>query len=62
MITYEIERKRWKKIKQIHLQIHMYLSNKKPHCAENEIKWLLAQCYTIHTVIDKLFEFHFHEY
>ena len=64
MKTYEIERKKkWKKIKQIHLQIHLYLSNQKPQCAENAgIKWLLGQCYTIRTVIDKLFEFHFHEY
>ena len=63
MKTHEIERKKkWKKIKQIHLQIHLYLSNQKPQCAENGIKWLLGQCYTIHTVIDKLFEFHFHEY
>ena len=56
------EKKMEKKIKQIHLQIHVYLSNQKPQCAENGIKWLLGQYYTIHTVIDKLFEFHFHEY
>ena len=62
MKTYEIERKKMNKIKQIHLQIHLYLSNQKPQCAENRIKWLLGQYYTIHTVIDKLFEFHFHEY
>ena len=50
------------KIKQIHLQIHLYLGNQKPKSAVNGIKWLLGQCYTIHTVTDKLFEFHFHVY
>ena len=45
-----------------HLQIHLYLGNEKPQSAENEIIWLLVQYYTIHTVIDKLFEFHFHDY
>ena len=58
----KLREKKWKKIKQIHLQIRLYLSNQKPQCAENGIKWLLGQYYTIHTVIDKLFEFHFHEY
>ena len=50
------------KIKQIHLQIHLYLANQKPQRAENGIKWLLGLYYTIHTVEDKLFEFHFHEH
>ena len=50
------------KIKQIHLRIHLYLGNQKPKSAVNGIKWLLGQYYTIHTVIDKLFEFHFHVY
>ena len=50
------------KIKQIHLQIHLYLGNQNPQRAENGIKWLLGQYYSIHTVIDKLFEIHFHEY
>ena len=51
-----------KKIKHIHLQIHLYLGYQKPQSAENEIKWLLGQYYTINIVLDKLFEFHFHEY
>ena len=50
------------KIKQIHLQINLYLGNQKPKSAVNGIKWLLWQYYTIHTEIDKLFEFHFHVY
>ena len=52
------------KVKQIHLQIHLYLDNQKPQSAENGVKWLLGQytCNTTHTVTDKLFEFHFHEY
>ena len=47
------------KIKQIHLQIHLYLGYQKPKSAENEIKWLLRQYHTIHTVLDKLFGFIF---
>ena len=50
------------KIKQIQLQIHLYFDNKKSQSAENGIKWLLGQYDTTHTVTDKLFEFHFHEY
>ena len=50
------------KIKQIHLQKHLYLGNQKPQSAENGIKWSLGQYNTIRTVIDMLFEFHFHEY
>ena len=50
------------KIKQIHLQINLYLGNQKPKSAVNGIKWLLGQYHTIHTEIDKLFEFHFHVY
>ena len=50
------------KIKQIHLLIHLYLGNKTPQSAENEIKCVLGQYYTIHTVLDMLFEFYFHEY
>ena len=49
------------KIKQIHLQIHLYLGYQKPKITENEIKWLLGQYHTIHTVLDKLSGFHFHE-
>ena len=50
------------KIKQIHLQIDLYLDNQKPQSAENGIKWLLGQYNITHTVTDKLFEFHIHEY
>ena len=39
------------KIKQIHLQMHLYLGNQKPQSAENGIKWSLVQYYTIRTVI-----------
>ena len=35
------------KVKQILLQIHLYLGNRKPQSAENGIKWLLGQYYTI---------------
>ena len=49
------------KIKQINLQMHLYLGYQKPKSAENGIKWSLGQYYTIHTVIDELFVFHFHE-
>ena len=49
------------KIKQIHLQILLYLGYQKPKSTENEIKWLLGQYHTFHTVLDKLFGFHFHE-
>ena len=45
----KLREKKWKKIKQIHLQIHLYLSNQKPQCAENGIKWFLGQYYTILT-------------
>ena len=50
------------KIKQIHLQIQLCLGKQKPQSAENGIKWLLGQYYTLHTVTDTLFEFHFRDY
>ena len=52
MKTYEIGKK-MEKIKQIHLQIHLYLGKQKPQNAENGIKWLLGQYYTIHTSFDE---------
>ena len=48
-----------KKIKQIHLQIQLCLGKQKPQSAENGIKWLLGQYYTIHTLIDKFLNFIF---
>ena len=51
MKTYDWERK-MEKIKQIHLQIQLCLGKQKPQSAENRIKWLLGQYYTIHIVID----------
>ena len=49
-------------MEKIHLQIHLYLGNQKAQSAENGIKWLLGQYFTIHTFIDKVFEYRFHEY
>ena len=50
------------KIKQIYLQIQLCLGKQKPQSAENGIKLLPGQYYTIHTLIDKFFEFHFRDY
>ena len=47
------------KIKQIRLQIQLCLGKQKPQSAENGIKWLLGQYYTIHTLIDKFLSFIF---